>query len=132
MKQLPCVTCRIILRQLRLFCKIGIDPAEQEIAQQLLTDIDITPSADSVADSAVPSVDYAAVIIRLREFAAAKPHALMENFARQAATMIITEFAADTVRIYCRKPRPFADIEEAGVEIIEHRRTDGAPTPRPG
>ncbi|MGI9305711.1 MAG: dihydroneopterin aldolase [Gammaproteobacteria bacterium] len=103
---------------MRLFCKIGIDPAEACAPQLLLADIEIAPVRRA---ENTPVVDYAAVFRRLQSFAAEKQHGLMEEFAEQAAQIILSEFAAEEVRIYCRKPRPFADLGEAGVEFTATR-----------
>ena len=110
---------RIILRGLRLSCIIGIDAAEKDIAQRVLVDADITPATAQTSD--LPTIDYAAVVRRLREFAAAKSHGLLETFAEEAAELVLAEFTAVEIRLYCRKPSPFADLEEAGVEIVRKR-----------
>ena len=107
--------CRIFLRRLRLFCKIGIDPAECETAQHLLLDVEITPANDGKPDT--PVVDYATVMRRMEQFAAEKQHALLETFAREAAEIIAAEFDVAHVRVTCRKPRPFSQLEEAGAEV---------------
>ena len=108
--------CRIFLRQLRLYCKIGVDAAEQDIKQYLLIDIDITPATAS--HNARPAVDYARVAKAIQALADDKHYALIENIADDIANMILANFAARAVRIYCRKPKPFAYLGEAGVEII--------------
>lgn len=115
---------RIFLREIRLSCRIGIDPAENEVSQLLLTDVEITPVAkpESVSDGQKPEVDYAAVLARIREFAASKQHQLMEQFASEVADIILNEFAAAEVKVSCRKPTPFSDIAEAGVEVCKTRK----------
>ena len=115
----PVRHCRIFLREIRLRCKIGIDAAERETPQLLLADADIVPAEDAAPGR--PAVDYAAVLRRLRAFAAAKQHLLMEHFAEEAADIILEEFAAAEVRISCRKPRPFSDLGAAGAEARKVR-----------
>ena len=83
---------RIFLRGIRFYCRIGIDAAEREVRQKLLADVEIVPIATSES-SALPAVDYAAVLRRLRVFAESKQHDLMENFAEEAADIILNEFA---------------------------------------
>lgn len=107
--------CRIFLRKIRISCFIGIDQAETEVPQQLLLDVEITPEALPAADT--PAVNYAAVLHCLQTFAAGKRHDLLENFALQAATAIMNEFAVAAVRLYCCKPHPFANLGEAGAEV---------------
>lgn len=112
--------CRIFLRQLHLFCKIGIDPAECEVIQHILLDVEIAPANSSEPNT--PAVDYAAVMRRMEQFASEKQHTLLETFAQEAAEIIMAEFDAAHVRIICRKPRPFLQLEEASAEVALERR----------
>ena len=121
-KNITSPNCRIFLRGIRLKCKIGIDAAEREIAQLIIADVEMTPAADAAPGR--PAVDYAAVLRRLRDFAAAKQYDLLEHFAEEAAQTILREFAAADVRIACYKPKPFADLNAAGVEIWKTRAAD--------
>lgn len=116
---IPARHFRIFLRGIRLHCKIGIEAAEREVPQLLTADAEITPAADAAAGC--PAVDYAAVLRRLREFAAEKRRDLLEEFAEEAADMILREFAAAEVRFVCRKPNPFADVDAAGAEVRKSR-----------
>ncbi|MGI9296347.1 MAG: dihydroneopterin aldolase, partial [Gammaproteobacteria bacterium] len=111
--------CRIFLREIRLRCKIGIDAAERETPQRVLADMEIAPAAAAAPDR--PAVDYAAVLRRLREFAASKQHGLLEHFAEEIADIVLTEFAAAEVRVFCRKPEPFSDLGAAGAEVWKTR-----------
>ena len=46
---------------------------------------------------------------------------LLEDFADEAADIILREFAAAEVRIVCCKPSPFADIAAACAEVRKTR-----------
>lgn len=109
--------CRIFLRRMVVSCKIGVDRAEAHAPQMLLVDAEIIPARGAFCD-------YAAVRRRLRALAESKQHGLMEDFAREAAEMILAEFPAEKARIVCRKPRPFADVGEAGAEVEIRRGAD--------
>lgn len=100
-------------------CKIGIDAAEREVPQRIMADIEIAPLADAAGGR--PAVDYAAVLRRMRAFAAEKRHDLLESFAEEAADIILREFAAAEVRVVCGKPRPFSDLECAAAEVRKTR-----------
>lgn len=85
--------------------------------QPLLLDADITLAAPPAGDAA-PALDYRAAVIQLRELAAAAHCGLMETFAERAADLLLAEDAVRQVRLYVRKPRVFADLAAAGVEIV--------------
>lgn len=113
------------MRDLRLHCVIGIDPAEREAPQQVVLDIEIAlaRAAGEAADGVPrPAVDYAAVMRRMQEFAASKPHGLMEDFAAEAAGVIVSEFDAAEALVRCRKPRPFSNLGEAAAEATAYPR----------
>ena len=107
---------KIFLRGLRLSCLIGVDAAEQYCRQAIVMDVDIIslPSPDG-ADF-VPPVDYAILVRRLREWAEAKQHRYLEEFAAAAADLVIAEFAVSQVRVSCCKLRPFAGLEQFAAE----------------
>ncbi|MCH9757988.1 MAG: dihydroneopterin aldolase [Proteobacteria bacterium] len=114
------MTTKIILRELTLSCSIGIDRAEKHLRQQLVLDADII-LANLPDDDATVSYDYHTAVVRLRQLAAKQHYGLMETFAEAAAGTLLAENAAATVRVYCRKPKPFDDLSAAGVEIVRHR-----------
>ena len=83
--------------------------------QTLLLDADITVAVAPNDDTA-PVVNYRTLVEKLRQLAATSDFGLMENFAAQAAALLCAEQSVGGVRVYCRKPKPFADLGEAGVE----------------
>ena len=114
------ITTKIILRELSLHCIIGIDPAEAHIKQRVLIDADITIQYAPEKDAA-PTYDYSAAADALRELAQT-PVKLLETLAHDAAARLLAQSpAAMSARVYARKPRVFADIESAGVEVIVNK-----------
>lgn len=111
---------KIILRELRLSCLIGVDPAERHVRQTLLLDVDITLGgklSGKITADKTPPLDYRVVITKLRALAAGETFGLMETFATRAADLLLDDSAAKAVRIYCRKPTPLAGLAAAGVEV---------------
>lgn len=115
------MTTKIILHELTLYCSIGIDAAEKHVRQQLLLDAEIT-LARLPADDTAASYDYHQATQRLRDLAAAKHYGLVETFAQAAADTLLENPAAQSVRVYCRKPRPFSDLKAAGIDITRNRQ----------
>lgn len=112
----------IIIRDLKLHCLIGIDKAEQYIHQVLLFDIDVD-LARSPNDDHHPVLGYDVLIADVRRLLANQPQpfGLLENVVAAIATMVMDYPDVARVRLYCRKPKLFADVGEAGI-ILERER----------
>ena len=95
--------------------------AEGHVRQRLLLDADIALVA-LPADDAAASYDYEAAVIALRAMAERQHYGLMETFAEAAADTLLQNPAAAAVRVYVRKPKVFADLEAAGVEVKRQRQ----------
>ena len=109
------------MRGLRLSCFIGVDAAEKHARQAVVMDVEITPLVgEKAADGqlSAPAVDYAVLARRLREWAEQTRHGYAEDMAAAAADLILGEFAAAEVRIYCGKIRPLAGLDQFGAEIV--------------
>lgn len=71
------------------------------------------------------TIDYSVVREALREMLATHSFQLLEAFAEAVATLLLTRFNAQWVRVGVTKPRKFDDVEGVGV-IIERSRPQRA------
>ena len=110
------MSMKIILREMQLSCSIGITAAERHLRQPLLVDAEVT-LATAPADDTTPTYDYDRAAEALRELAAAQHYGLMETFADVAADVLLALGGAAEVRVFVRKPKVFADLAAAGVEV---------------
>ena len=113
-------TTKIILRELRLSCRIGIDEAERHCRQTVTVDAEISLRAAPAGDDA-PSVDYAAAAEGLRALAARQEFGLMETFARACAELLMKNAEVCAVCVVCCKPKPFADLAAACARVCLQR-----------
>ena len=76
----------IFIADLKVETRIGIYDWEQRLKQPLLLNLEIEPpsAAAFVSDSFADALDYAAVVARVKAFAADHPHKLLERFAAGA------------------------------------------------
>lgn len=95
----------IAIRDLEVFCRVGVPDAERAQPQRLLLTVemehDFTPAATS--DDLRDTVDYFAVSQRLLRFGEGREWKLIEKLAADIAAMVLREFPARAVTVEVRK-----------------------------
>jgi dihydroneopterin aldolase len=119
---------RILIRDLRLRCLIGIHPEEREIPQELCiqvtlyTDIRKAARSDFIGDA----VDYQKVTDHIVSFTETSRRLLLETFIEDMAHMILRNFAAvEAVHLRVEKPAALPLAQFAGIEIERSRKDFG-------
>jgi dihydroneopterin aldolase len=119
----------IFIHDLRVTTRIGVYEWERQLPQTIRIDLDIElPSARPFQSGELAdAVDYAAVVARVKAFAAQNPHPLMERFTEALAALVLDEFGAPGVRVRVAKLGALPGVREIGVAI---ERDAGMPRPR--
>ena len=80
----------IFIADLKVETRIGVYDWEQRLKQPLLLNLEIEPpsAAAFASDSFADALDYAAVVARVKAFAADHPHKLLERFAAALADLV--------------------------------------------
>jgi dihydroneopterin aldolase len=114
----------IFIHDFRVPTKIGVYDWEKRMPQTVRLDLDIGLASDRAFASGefADALDYAAVVARIRDFAASNPHPLLERFAQAVADIVLGEFAAVSVKVRVAKPAALPGVKEVGVEIVRERR----------
>ena len=114
---------RIFIHDLRLSTRIGVYAWERELPQTIRLDLTIElPDARPFASGELAdALDYAALVKRIKAFAADGPHGLLERFTEGIATLVLDEFGAPAVTVRVAKLGALPGVREIGVEI-ERRR----------
>jgi len=114
----------IFVQELRVETRIGVYAWEQHLTQPLLIDLELAlPSARAfTTDDFADALDYAAVVKRIRAFAADHPHKLLERFAEALADLLRAEFGSPWVRVRVAKVAPVAGVKRLGVVIERGER----------
>ena len=113
----------IFIDDLRLPTLIGIYPREQaipqtiEISLQIGTSTACAGSSDSIRDT----IDYAAVVERLRADLAEQHFHLLEKLAEHVACLLLDDFGAIWVRVSIAKLGMMRGVRRAGVSIERSR-----------
>lgn len=112
---------RIELRGLRASGICGVLPEEQERAQPLEIDVDITAdlSAASASDDLADTVDYSGVLSMVERIVTSERFALLERLAGRIADAVLELPGADSVTVSVRKLRPPVpqQLETTGVTL---------------
>jgi dihydroneopterin aldolase len=122
----------IFIHDLRVTTRIGVYAWERVLPQTIRIDVDIelaSARAFATGDLA-DALDYAAVVDRIKAFAAANPHPLLERFTEALAQLVLDEFRAPGVRVRVAKLGALPGVREIGV-VIERRRADAVQPPQP-
>ena len=111
---------RIFIHDMRVTTRIGIYSWEAHIPQTIRLDLEIgAPSAEPFTSGRFEdALDYAAVVARLRAYAARHEHPLLERFAEGIAEIVRGEFRAPWVRVRVSKLGALPGVKEIGVEIV--------------
>lgn len=114
---------RILIRQLAMQARIGVHGWEQCDPQPVLIDLDIVLQACAACatDRLEDTVDYAAVIDRLR-MVAMQRHALAEAMASSMCTSVLADHRVISVRLTLMKLAPYPGAQ---VGVTLRRRQHG-------
>ncbi len=110
----------IFIDDLRMTTLVGIYPREKAMAQTIEMSLQIGRSTEraGASDRIGDTIDYAAVVERLREELADRQFNLLETLAEHVATLLLTDFGAAWVRVSIAKLGMMRGVRRVGV-IIE-------------
>jgi 7,8-dihydroneopterin aldolase/epimerase/oxygenase len=113
----------IFISELKVKTKLGVPLWERMVAQTIILDIEIgyDLSAACKSDAIADTIDYGAVVARIRETLTEHSFQLAEALAEHVCQLILKEFGALSVKVKVAKPGILAGLKGLGV-VIE--RTD--------
>lgn len=109
----------IFIENFRVDTLIGIYAREQAIPQPIEMSLRIGTSTTSAgaSDDIVDTIDYAAVVDRLREELAVRHFGLLEKLAEHVATLLLEDFGATWVQVSVAKLGMMRGVKRVGVVI---------------
>jgi dihydroneopterin aldolase len=113
----------IFIRELRLPAWIGVYRHEKLAQQTVELDLEIAIPGPAVFSSAriQDTIDYAAVVRRLKALLAEEHFGLIEKLAERVAGVLLDEFNAPQVRVGVTKCGVLREAKRVGVQL-ERRR----------
>lgn len=98
-------TDEIIIRGLRVSCRVGVPDGERAQPQELLLHVVLCPFSDAapLEDEIDRTIDYHAVALRVAHVAQERPRKLIETLAEDAATAVLADFPVSRVTVEIEK-----------------------------
>ncbi len=109
----------IFLEQVKVQTKLGVPDWERMVEQTIILDIEIgyDLSKSCKSDSINDTIDYGAVVARIRETLSQNSFQLVEALAEHICQLILSEFKALSVKIKVAKPAILPGLKALGVVI---------------
>lgn len=108
---------RIILNGLQFYGYHGVLPAEQELGQPFIVDLEMCCDLREAGekDDLTQTIDYSLVFEMAKQIVTGKPCLLIETVAERIAASVLKEFPVAEVLVRVRKPHAplkgfFADV----------------------
>jgi dihydroneopterin aldolase len=113
---------RIFVKDLELFCFIGIHPHEKEKPQRVLINLEITFEKILCDKDEIDSVvSYEDVIDKIKKIMDQGHINLVESFAERIAHFCLQDSRVHKVCVSVEKPDIFQDAKSVGVMITRER-----------
>jgi dihydroneopterin aldolase len=114
----------LFIDELRVSTLIGIYPRERSVPQTLILSLEVGTSTARAGDSddIRDTIDYAAVVERLRKDLEQRRFHLLEKLAEHVAGVLLDDFGAVWTRVSVAKPGVMRGVRRAGV-VIERARS---------
>jgi len=109
----------IFLEQVKVQTKLGVPAWERMLPQTIILDIEIGYDLSNAckSDAIADTIDYGAVVGRIRATLTDNSFQLVEALAEHVCQLIITEFGALSVKIKVAKPGILPGLKALGVMI---------------
>ena len=117
---------KILLKGMTFYGFHGNSPAEQELGQRILVDVEIHRDlrAAGLSDDLEDTVNYSRIYQMVKEIVEGRSRKLLENVAEAIAGGVLEQFDVDAVRVNVKKPgvpMKGSILDHAGVEIYRER-----------
>lgn len=121
---------KIILDGMMFYGFHGMSPAEQELGQRFVVDLEVRLDLSNagMSDSLEDTVSYTRLYRQVKEVMEGRSRKLLENAAETIAQRVLDGFNVSAVRVTIKKPEvPMKGsvLEHAAVEIFRERAGSG-------
>ncbi len=109
----------IFISELKVQTKLGVPEWERMVPQIIILDIEIgyDLSKAGKSDAITDTIDYGAVVTRIRDTLSKHSFQLVEGLAEHVCQLILKEFGALSVKIKVAKPAILPGLKALGVVI---------------
>ena len=113
----------IFISELKVQTKLGVPAWERMLPQTIILDIEIGYDLAKAckSDAINDTIDYGAVVSRIRETLGKHTFQLVEALAEHICQLIFTEFGGSRVKIKVAKPSILPGLKALGVMIERNK-----------
>ena len=113
----------IRIENLKTEAIIGIFPWEREVRQLISVDLEIRldSKAAGKSDKIKDALDYKEVSKRILLLINETKSKLIEHLAEKIASLVLTEFPVESIKVYVKKPGALRGSSVVGIEIERTR-----------
>ena len=114
---------QILIEGIQLECVIGTYDWERKIRQKLTADLVLEAdlAAAGEGDALEQSIDYAAVVEAVEDYAAGSEFQLIEALAQNIADLVLDKFPVNAVELTVNKGAVLNTVRNVGVRIRRQR-----------
>lgn len=115
----------VFIKGLELYTLIGVYDFERDAKQRIFVDVEMSTNlrAAATSDNVSDTLDYGAIAQRLADIADTASYQLLEALAGEMITMILEEFAAESVTLTMHKPDILDNVDTVGI-VLKRNKTD--------
>ena len=115
----------IFISELKVKTKLGVPAWERVLPQTIILDIEIGYDVSKAckSDAIADTIDYGAVVARIKETLSENSFQLVEALAEHICQLIFNEFGALIVKIKVAKPAILLGLKALGVLIERNSAT---------
>lgn len=113
----------IFLSEVKVQTKLGVPEWERMVEQTIILDIEIGCDLSKAckSDDVSDTIDYGAVVERVRTTLKENSFKLVEALAEHLCQLILSEFNADAVKVKVSKPSILPGLKALGVTIQRNK-----------
>jgi len=117
---------KVFIKNLEIDAIIGIYDFERTTKQKVVFDIemwwDVAKAAKS--ENIDDALNYKTLSDQLKDYVGKSQFQLIETLAEEVASIIIGQYAVESVKLTLHKPDALDGATDVGVEILRHRTTE--------
>lgn len=114
------VNDKIIVKDARFFCRLGVSAEERAREQEVFVSVILFCDTKKAAgsDCVDDTINYARVCQNIGEVITGYEHCLVETIAEKIVVSLFKNFDVKKVCVRIKKPRALKNARYAGVEVI--------------
>lgn len=113
---------KIGIKELKIEAFIGVYPEERKAKQDLIIDLEVTPTTNVLKDDISSTINYEKIVEICKKAASEKTYFLIESLAEDILDRCLDSLPISQAFICLSKPRAFKDASAAYVKMTKGKK----------